>query len=425
MLYERWRTISSEQGSEMALVEAGSGRRWSFAELARAAEEMTVPPGLVCPRGNSVEMILQTLACWRQGGVSCPLEQGQPAPELQAFPAGCAHLKITSATSGPPKTIAFTGEQLWADARNIVSTMGLRREWPNLAAISLAHSYGFSNLVLPLVLFGVPLILAPAPLPEVVRRAAGLAEQVTIASVPALWRMWHEGAGFPSNVALAISAGAPLPLALEESVFSGRGVKIHNFYGSSECGGIAYDRSETVRGDAGCAGSPMDGVRLSLCPRGTLVVESEAVGLGYWPEGNERLGNGRFETSDLAELRDGAVYLKGRAGDVINVAGRKVAPETVEAALRGHPAVRECVVFGVPDAPEGGEGRHERIVGCVALTTPTEVAALSAFLSQMLPAWQIPRQWWFLDELSANERGKIPRAEWRRKFLEKQGALAR
>ena len=99
--------------------------------------------------------------------------------------------------------------------------------------------------------------------------------------------------------------------------------------------------------------------------------------------------------------------------------------ELIDEVLLAHPAVRECVVFGVPDAPEGGEVRHERIIGCVALTTPTEVAALSAFLSGKLPAWQIPRQWWFLDELSANERGKIPRAEWRRKFLEKQGALAR
>ena len=52
-----------------------------------------------------------------------------------------------------------------ADAENIVATMGLRPDWPNLGVISLAHSYGFSNLVLPLLLHGIPLILAPVPLP--------------------------------------------------------------------------------------------------------------------------------------------------------------------------------------------------------------------------------------------------------------------
>ena len=293
--------------------------------------------------------------------------------------------------------------------------MGLRPDWPNLATISLAHSYGFSNLVLPLLLFGVPLIVVPAPLPELVRRAAALIPRITIASVPALWKTWHEGAGFPDNVALAISAGAPLPLSLEADVLAKRGVKIHNFYGSSECGGIAYDRTNTPREDASCAGSALDGVRLSITKAGTLTIESDAVGLGYWPEPSPLLGGGRFETSDLAELRGGQVYLKGRASDVINVAGRKVSPETIESALRLHPAVRECVVFGVPDAQDG---RFEKIIACVAPAGKQDIPALSGFLSEKLPPWQIPRQWWFVDALAANERGKISRAGWRKLFLE-------
>ncbi len=79
---------------------------------------------------------------------------------------------MTSATGGAPRMVAFTGEELVADADNIVATMGLRPDWPNLGVISLAHSYGFSNLVLPLLLHGIPLILVDAPLPETVRQAA-------------------------------------------------------------------------------------------------------------------------------------------------------------------------------------------------------------------------------------------------------------
>ena len=79
-----------------------------------------------------------------------------------------------------------------ADAENIVATMGLRADWPNLGVISLAHSYGFSNLVLPLLLHGIPLILAPAPLPEIIRRAAESRKSITLAAVPAMWRAWHE-----------------------------------------------------------------------------------------------------------------------------------------------------------------------------------------------------------------------------------------
>src|SRR5206468_4690574 len=146
-------------------------------------------------------------------------ETGQTPPPFVQVPAGCVHLKTTSATTGEPRFIAFTAGQLMADAENIVATMGLRREWPNLGVISLAHSYGFSNLVTPLLLHGIPLLLCDSPLPEAVRRAALSAEAITLPAVPALWRAWHEAGAIAANVRLAISAGAPLPLPLERSVF--------------------------------------------------------------------------------------------------------------------------------------------------------------------------------------------------------------
>jgi len=40
---------------------------------------------------------------------------------------------------------------------------------------------------------------------------------------------------------------APLPLSLECAVFEQHGLKIHNFYGTTECGGIAVDASATPR----------------------------------------------------------------------------------------------------------------------------------------------------------------------------------
>src|SRR5204863_4900590 len=113
-------------------------------------------------------------------------------------------------TTGVPRLVAFTAPQLMADAGNIVQTMGLRPDWPNLGVISLAHSYGFSNLVLPLLLHGIPLLLLDSPLPEAVRRSAELHPAITLAAVPALWRAWHEASAIPANVRLAISAGAPL-----------------------------------------------------------------------------------------------------------------------------------------------------------------------------------------------------------------------
>jgi len=347
------------------------------------------------------------------------LESEQAPPEIMGnLPSGIVHLKTTSASTGAPRLVAFTASQLMADARNIVSTMGLRPEWPNLGVISLAHSYGFSNLVLPLLLHGVPLILTGSSLPEAVRRAAETERHLTLPAVPALWRAWSDSDAIPEHIRLAISAGAPLPLQLEEDAFEKHGLKIHNFYGSSECGGIAYDRSERPRAEGACAGGPMDNVQVSVAADGCLEVRSEAVGECYWPEANSNLRNGVFRTTDLAEISDETIYLRGRAGDQINVAGRKVAPETIEKALRVHPHVRECLAFGVPSADAE---RGEMIVACLSANGNLTGDALKEFLGKQLPAWQVPREWWFVDSLEANHRGKLSRAEWRKRYLENKG----
>jgi acyl-CoA synthetase (AMP-forming)/AMP-acid ligase II len=433
MLYERWRQIASERRDEPALRDFASGRHWTFGELFAAGDgapnsdsadfnstnepvrKPTLQTGFAFPQGHSPEFILSLLAAWRSGKVVCPLEPGHPAPRVSQPPAPCLHLKLTSATTGAARLAAFTAEQLAADAENIIATMGLRSEWPNLGVISMAHSYGFSNLVLPLLLHGIPLILAPSPLPEAVRRAAEGESALTLPAVPAMWRAWQESASIPPAVRLAISAGAPLPLELETTVFQSRGLKLHNFYGSTECGGIAYDTSETPRMDPACVGSPMRNVALSMSDDDCLVVKSRAVGETYWPEPQETLRAGRYQTSDLVELKDGLVFLRGRAGDQINVAGRKVSPEKIEGALLTHPRILECVVFGVPSRDAE---RTEEIVA-VVVSRESE-GEIRRFLSETLPAWQTPRHWWFVEAVETDARGKVSRTEWRARFVQRR-----
>jgi acyl-CoA synthetase (AMP-forming)/AMP-acid ligase II len=413
MLYERWRKISTERRDQLALRDFASSKCWTFGALFIAGEKQkTGPVGMVFPQGHSPEFILELLAAWRENKISCPLDAGQSPPEIPVPPKNCVHLKSTSATVGVARFVAFTAEQLMADAENIVVTMGLRADWPNLGVVSLAHSYGFSNLILPLLLHGIPLILAPAPLPEIIRRAAENESAITLPAVPAMWRAWHDAGATPQNVRLAISAGAILAANLEQEIFESRGIKIHNFLGSSECGGIAYDAGEVPRTDDAFVGSTMQNVGLSINNDGCLTVCSRAVAETYWPEKSDSLAGGIFQTIDLAELKDGLVFLRGRLGDQINIAGRKVSPETVECALRAHPQVRECLIFGVPNR----EAERTEIIVAIVASGATE-SALKNFLLQTLPAWQVPREWRFVDTLPTNARGKVSRAEWRRNFI--------
>src|SRR5437588_3412263 len=141
MLYEKWREIAQEHRNQMALCEPGTGRRWTFAQLAQQSEQIdSAPAGVYYPKGIDADFVFAVLQAWRAQRVVCPLEGDQNPVALSGLPEGIVHLKTTSASTGEPRVVAFTPAQLMADAENIVQTMGLRPEWPNLGAISLAHS---------------------------------------------------------------------------------------------------------------------------------------------------------------------------------------------------------------------------------------------------------------------------------------------
>ncbi|MBX3745418.1 MAG: long-chain fatty acid--CoA ligase [Verrucomicrobiae bacterium] len=416
MLYDRWRQVVQARSREVAVVDLAEGQSLTFNELDGAAGRRPATAGLALPSGTTTGFVLTVLRAWRDDRPVCPLDRGQSLDRMPAVPTGVAHLKLTSATTGPPRLVAFTAQQLAADADQIVAGMGLNAESPNLGVISLAHSYGFSNLVLPLLLHGIPLILGESPLPEAIRRAAVNRPPLTLPAVPALWRSWHDADAIPANVRLAISAGAPLSVALEESVFRRQGLKIHNFYGATECGGIAYDATAIPRRGDGGVGTTLPGVRVGLDPDGCLEVRSPSVALGYVPPEPAHLGHGRYRSRDVAELDEAGVRLLGRLGDLINLAGRKVAPETVEAVLATHPDVEACLVFGAPDLRDV---REERLVAVIAPRPRATVSEsdLRAHALRRLPAWQVPREWRWVAAIPVNGRGKVSRLAWRQRYL--------
>jgi long-chain acyl-CoA synthetase len=220
--------------------------------------------------------------------------------------------------------------------------MQLRPDLPNVAAISLAHSYGFSNLVLPLLLHGIPLVIAASPLPDSLRSALQVVAhghaggtRAALPGVPALWRAWHAaGVVDPARLAIALSAGAPLPLELERHIHADTGVKVHNFLGSSECGGHrlrplprpARPRHTRRHGTRRCRfrSTPPDGSSCAAQPSVSATGRRNRRHATF-PTAR-RTERGIFRTGDLAETRGDAWHLLGRAADTINLAGRKLHP---------------------------------------------------------------------------------------------------
>ena len=438
-LYAAWETARDSAGLDRpALTEWRSGQTWTFGEIqARVDSLPELPRGTIrFPTGFSPDLVFETLRAWRDGALLCPVEKSGAEPLPAAFeglPGETVHVKVTSGSTGRPRLVRFRGPDLAADARKIVATMGLRPDWPNLGVVSMAHSYGFSSLVLPLLLHGIPLIWLGDPLPAGVGGALKAAPEGgagwTLPAVPAMWRAWlTAGILDGARIRLAISAGAPLPVEIERRVFDSAGLKIHNFLGSSECGGIAYDRSETPRESSESVGTAMEETELGLSEEGCLEVRSPSVAAGYWPEEpGGSLAEGVFHTSDLATIDHsgevriaGAVahplaqVVAGRRDDLINVAGRKVSPLRVEDAFSGHPGLRCVLAFGIPSADAA---RGDEIVAVFSGGENVTVESMRRHAAQRLAAHEIPRHWWPCSELAPDLRGKLSRNRWRDRFL--------
>ena len=176
MLYESWLETARAGGDQVALTDLSPRPMLDFPPIEALQPSRGLSPAdpVAFPIGLSAEFILTVLRAWRHRQVVCPLEPDQPRPALAGrWPGSIVHFKNdlghhrrASGSWRLPRLNSL------ADSRNIVDSMGLRPEWPNLGVISLAHSYGFSNLVLPLLLQGIPLVLVGASLPEAVRRAS-------------------------------------------------------------------------------------------------------------------------------------------------------------------------------------------------------------------------------------------------------------
>jgi len=394
MLYLRWLETSRRFAGHAAIYE-GDGVT-TFAALAAAVETASKADRPVIARSGDMRFFIDILRAWRDGVAVIPVERDAPEPVLHCPPPDGARLiKYTPGASGIPRAIFLNDAQVIADADRIVSAMDLSPGMPNLAVISLAHSYGFCNVVLPLLLHGVSARLLPLPFPRVMENAFRQHDAVVLPAVPSMWRAWQRaGILTDSPVHLAISAGAPLALDLEQRVFSETGLKIHNFYGASECGGIAYDATDTPRECASIVGTPLPGVEVDVGSDGRLRVTSDAVAMGYAaPRGDDLLEDGVYLTRDLGH-RDAAgfIHLTGTTGGAINVAGRKISPAKVEAAIMATGLVQRVRVLGIPSAdPE----RFEEIAALAELADGVSPAVLKSALTETLPLWEIPRHWRF------------------------------
>jgi long-chain acyl-CoA synthetase len=173
-----------------------------------------------------------------------------------------------------------------------------------------------------------------------------------------------------ADVRVCIAGGAPLAAPLKARFEAESGTRLVEGYGLTECAGVASANPYEGEGRPGTIGQPVPGTRLRLLDKedptrdapvgepGELALLGPQVMRGYWrrPEADGaafalRDGERWLRTGDVAVLEDGGyMRIVDRIKDMIAVGGFKVFPSQMEEVLLEHPAVKEALVIGVPDA---------------------------------------------------------------------------
>lgn len=326
------------------------------------------------------------------------------------LPSAARMMKLTSGSTGMPKAIVCSEQNLVSDSTNICSTMRIAPTDLNLGAIPFSHSYGFGNLVLPLILQGTAIVVTNDYVPLSTLALCNRYRCTVVPLIPMVFDLLgsqpKEDGGFES-VRTFISAGAPLTAAASRRFRERFGVDIHTFYGCSEVGGITYDRAGAAV-ERGTVGTRLDNVQLDL-DRNTqrLSIRSGSVGLGYLEDVfHFKAFDGVFMTDDLAELTPAKeIVLTGRIGDLITTASKKVNPREVELVIQQIDGVRQVKVYGEPAGARG-----EVVAAAVVADPDVTREQIRDFCGERLSSYKVPRIVKLIKQIPVDERGKVKRA---------------
>ncbi len=196
------------------------------------------------------------------------------------------------------------------------------------------------------------------------------------------------------SVRLAVSTTCALPPEVATAFFARYGRPLVPALGIIELGLVAMN-TDDPRGRWNSVGRPLPDFRVKiLAPDaegcGELAVSGPGICDAYaapWQAREQLLQDGWFVTGDIARLdAEGFLYLLSRKTAVINLAGRKVFPEEIEAVLDRHPGIRESRVFGRAH-PHLGEVVEAEIV---LRDTEAAIANLPHYCREHLASYKIP-----------------------------------
>ncbi|AOS90896.1 class I adenylate-forming enzyme family protein [Mycobacterium intracellulare] len=338
-----------------------------------------------------------------------------PAPPAEADAA----LVFSSGTTGLPKAVRHTHASLdeavrhWRHAlqlthrdriqvatppSHILGLLNLLTAWETGACVRLHRRFDIDRVLHHIESDRITVEMAVAPIALAIASHPGL-ESYDLSSLRYI--MW---------------GATPVNANVAQTVTRRTGVSWLPAYGTTELPVIACNPIEDARLDT--VGRAVPGVDLRVVSLetgepvgpgevGEIQARSASLMAGYLPAEatGEAIRDGWYRTGDVGWLDTGGwLRITDRLKEMIKVRGFQVAPAEIEAVLHGHPAVKDCAVFGIPDGTNG-----EAIVAAVATSAPVDAPQLTALVDEKLASYKHLSRVVFVPEIPRLPSGKVLR----------------
>lgn len=351
-----------------------------------------------------------------------------PAPRWPklAGPDELGVILYTSGTSGRPKGVMLTHENLSANVRQMRRHIHFTRDEIFLGVLPQFHSFGLTALTHVPFFSGARGIFSARFTPRKIVEAFREHRPTVFMGIPSMYNalltVKDATADDFKSLRIAVSGGEPLPHAVAEQFKSRFNVDICEGFGMTESSPVSHVRLPEELDAPGSVGRPLPEVRQRIVNPdtgrdqppgvdGELRMAGPNIMKGYLNLPAETAAafdeQGYLRTGDMARVDErGFLWITGRIKEMIIVGGENVFPREVEEVLDSHQDVFAAGVVGEQD-----DMRGESVVAFVEAEQgkSPDPEALRVWCRERLAGYKVPRRVVVIDALPRNPTGKVMR----------------
>ena len=356
-------------------------------------------------------------------------------------PEECINMQYTSGTTGFPKGVMLSHDNILRNARDIGDRLAMSSDDVLCLTVPLFHCFGCVIGVQGAYTHGASMVVLGEFHPLHVLQAIQDHRCTVLYGVPSMFIAELNHPQFDefdlSTLRTGIMAGSACPREVMKGVIDKMGVRdVTIAYGLTEASPVVtmtfpYDPFDLRVGTVGRAlpgvevgiVDPASGQERVTGEEGELITRGYHVMLGYYgmPEETEHtIRDGWLHTGDLGKIdEDGYVRITGRSKDLIIRGGENISPREIEEILLTHPAVQEAYVYGVPD-----DFFVQKVAVAVRLKDgeSLESERLREFCREQLARFKVPEYVDFVDDFPTTPSGKVQKYKLTEMWVDRQSS---